>query len=148
MSLISWQIHVNLVCQLSGCDTQWVNVGQITSETLDSFHNSHQKEPGGYFVKEPLGFFQKWPRNVLIMHLSHLFWVLWGFFQKVPIMWSKCTHWVFIKELTKNSQCSSISPQTLKELTKYPVGTFWSHCQGWTATGLTNLQRIRDEGCR
>ena len=31
------------------------------------------------------------------------------------------------KELTKNSQSSSISPQTLKELTKYPLGTFWLH---------------------
>ena len=27
--------------------TQWVNVEQITSETLDSFHNSHQKVPSG-----------------------------------------------------------------------------------------------------
>ena len=59
--------------------TQWVNFGQITSETLDSFHNSHKKVPSGYFVKEPLGFFQKWPRNVLIMCLSHSFWVFRGF---------------------------------------------------------------------
>ena len=42
-------------------------------------------------------------------------------------MWSKCTWWVFFKELTKNSQYGSISLQTLKELTKYPPGTFWSH---------------------
>ena len=42
-------------------------------------------------------------------------------------MRSKCTRWVFFKELTKNSQYDSISPQTLKELTKYPPGTFWSH---------------------
>ena len=53
--------------------TQWVNVGQIMSETLDSFRNSHQKVPSRNFVKEPLGFFQKSPCNVLIMCLSHLF---------------------------------------------------------------------------
>src|ERR1700728_1620569 len=52
--------------------TWWVNVGQITSEPLDFFHNPHQKVPSGYFVKEPLGFFQKSPCNVLVMCLSHL----------------------------------------------------------------------------
>ena len=59
--------------------TQWVNFDQITSETLDSFHNSHTKVPGRNFVKEPLGFFQKWPRNVLVMCLSHSLWVCRGF---------------------------------------------------------------------
>ena len=59
--------------------TQWVNVGRITSKTLDSFHNSHKKVPDRYFVKEPLGFFQKWPHNVLVVCLSHPFWVCQGF---------------------------------------------------------------------
>ena len=71
--------------------TQWVNVGWIMSETLDSFHNSHKKVPGRNLVKEPLSFFQKWPRNVLVMCLSHSFWVCWGFIWKVFTMWSKCT---------------------------------------------------------
>ena len=122
--------------------TQWVNVEWITSKTLDPFHNSHQKVPGRYFVKEPLGFFQKSPRNVLVMCLNHLLWVLWGFFQKAPTLWSKCTRWVFFKEFTKNSQCSSISPQTLKELTKYSPGTFWSHSGCFLKKPSKNSQRV------
>ena len=59
--------------------THWVNVGQITSKTLDFFHNSHQKVSGRNFVKEPLGFFQKSPHKLLVMCLSHSLWVCWGF---------------------------------------------------------------------
>ena len=106
------------------------------SETFDFFYNSHQKVPDGYFVKEPLSFFQKSPPDALVMCLSHLVWLLWGFFQKAPAVWSKCTQWVFFKELTKNSQYGSISPQTLKELTNihwvhfdHMVGTFWKNPQ-------------------
>ena len=57
-------------------------------------------------------------------------------------MWSKCTQWVFFKELTKNSQCSPISPQTLKEFTKYPVGTFWSHGGYFLNEPSTNSKRV------
>ena len=37
-----------------------------------------QKVPGRNFVKEPLGFFQKWPHDVLVMRLSRSLWVWWG----------------------------------------------------------------------
>ena len=107
--------------------TQWVNVGRITSETLDPFHNSHQKVPGRYFVKEPLGFFQKSPRNALVMCLSHSVWVLWGFFQKAPTMWSKCTQWVF-GEFFEGLWWNWAALWVLCEFfEKYPPDTFWSH---------------------
>ena len=57
-------------------------------------------------------------------------------------MWSKCTQWVFIKELTENSQCSSISPQTLKELTKYTLGTFWSHGEYFLNEPSANSKQV------
>ena len=105
--------------------TQWVNVGWIMSETLDSFHNSHQKVPSRNFVKEPLGFFQKSPCNVLIICLNHLLWVCWGFVQKVPIMWSKCAKWVFIKELTMWLNFT-INPQRIHQIpTGYILITWW-----------------------
>ena len=57
-------------------------------------------------------------------------------------MWSKCTQWVFINELAKNSQCGSIAPQTLIEFTKYPLGTFWSHSGYFLNEPLTNSKQV------
>ena len=61
-------------------------------------------------------------------------------FIKYPSMWPQCAQWVLFKELTTNSQCGSILPQTLKELTEYMVeyieiklpGILWKNSQ-WVA---------------
>ena len=54
-------------------------------------------------------------------------------FTMCPSIWSKCAHWVLCKVPTTSSQCGSIFPQTLKEPSKCPLGTFWSnwwaHCE-------------------
>jgi hypothetical protein len=65
-------------------------------------------------VKEPLAFFHNVPCNVPIKEFEPLVKKL---IKKYLVMGSQCTHWVFFKGFTKNSQYNLISSQTLKELT-------------------------------
>ena len=79
------------------------------------------------------------------MCLSHLVWVLWGFFQKAPTMWSKCTWWVFF---TKNSQRTHNAAQFHHKPSKNSPNTHWVHFDYMVGTFWTNPQRNHTEWLR
>ena len=86
-------------------NTQWVLFERTHFVLWRSAGEVSTQYPGGTLWKNPL-----------------------SSFTKCPVIWSQCAQWVLCKVLTTNSQCGSILPQTLKEPSKCPLGTFWSNC--------------------
>ena len=86
--------------------------------------------PGGYFLNELTLFFHK----VFTMYPEGILWKNpLSSFTMCPSIRSKCAQRVLCNVPTTRSQCGLILPQTLKELSKSPVGIFWSnwwaHCE-------------------